>query len=90
LKKAEFMKDRIGEKFTWTISWAIPAGFFVELDNTVEGLVSVESLEGFYEFDESLLEFKGDGKTYGIWDTVEVVVTGVSLEQSRVSFEIAS
>src|SRR5699024_873894 len=53
LNKAEFMQDKIGEEFTGVISSVTHFGLFVELENTVEGLVHVSYLtDDYYHFDE--------------------------------------
>ena len=46
MKKAEYMMDHIGEVYEGIISGVQEFGFFVELDNTVEGLVRVEDIKG--------------------------------------------
>ena len=54
LKKVDYMERHIGEEYDGVISGITAYGLYVELANTVEGLVHVNSLEGdFYEFDEN-------------------------------------
>ena len=48
MKKAEYMEDHIGEKYIGIISGVCDFGFFVELENTTEGLVRIDSLSGDY------------------------------------------
>ena len=53
LKKAEYMKERIGDKFSGIISGVTSFGMFIELENTIEGLVRVSSMDDdYYQYDE--------------------------------------
>lgn len=91
LKKAEFMLDKIGEEFDGVISGVISSGIFVELENTVEGLVRVHSLkDDYYRYDERSYALIGDRtKTmYRIGDTKRVKVIGVDIDSRQVDFEI--
>ncbi|MCR4441656.1 MAG: ribonuclease R [Peptococcaceae bacterium] len=92
LKKAEFMKGLTGEVFSGFISGVKSFGFFVELDSTVEGLVHVSTLDDdYYQYDDRRLVLVGEhtGKSYRIGDAVKVRVSGVSIEERRVDFELA-
>lgn len=88
--KAEYMKSRIGESFEGIIDGATSNGFFVELPNTVEGMVRVETLpEGQYEFDGYFeLKDKLSGRSYRVGSPVRVVCTKVDVNAGRVDFEL--
>ena len=91
MKKAEYMEDHIGEIFEGVISGVLEFGFFVELDNTVEGLVKIESLpDGGYGYDPksmSLINSKKNKKfTFG--DRVVVKVINASKDTSMIDFEV--
>lgn len=93
LKKAEYMKEFIGETFTGVISSVTSFGFFVELDNTIEGLVRVENIEDdYYVYNEKQYSLVGDRKhkVYKLGDTVEVILTGVNLETRKIDFSVKS
>lgn len=91
LKKVEYMKDYVGEKFTGHISGVTSFGFFVELPNTVEGLVHVSTLnDDYYQFVEKHLMLVGEhtNKVYRIGDTVNVTLTKVNVTDRNIDFEI--
>lgn len=90
LKKAEYMKKHIGEEFEGVISGVNNFGFFVELDNTVEGLVKIETLpKDDYLFFEKSLKLKGQNHTYSIGDKVKVKVVASNIFERRVEFVLA-
>lgn len=89
LKKCEYMAKRIGEVFEGVISGVTNWGFYVELPNTVEGLVHVSELHGdYYVFDEARMELRGEtgGKIYKLGQKVAVVVTGTDRLTRTVDF----
>lgn len=91
MKKAEYMMDHIGEVYTGIISGVQEFGFFVELDNTVEGLVKKESIEGdYYIFDADMMALigKNSKKKYSFGDKIMVKVVRADKEKSEVDFEI--
>ena len=93
LKKAEFMKDRIGEEYEGVISGVTKWGIYVELPNTVEGLVHVSDMwDDHYDFVEQRYEMIGGhtGKTYKLGQTVKVRVTGADRLMRTVNFELIS
>ena len=93
LKKVEFMKDKVGDEFDAVISGVTSFGFFVELDNMVEGLVHVTTLvDDFYEYDEVKLSLTGlhTGKQFRIGDTVRVRLENVNLDERQLDFELVS
>ena len=91
LKKAEFMKDKIGEEFEGIISGVTSFGIFVELPNTVEGLVHVSYLtDDYYHYHEQQYAMIGErtGRIYRLGDVVKVRVTNVNVEERSVDFEL--
>lgn len=89
LKKAEYMSLHIGERFEGTISGVTGWGFYVELPNTVEGLVHVGMMrDDYYIFDEEKYMLYGEksGKSYRLGDTVTVIVSEVDLEARSIDF----
>ena len=86
LKKCEFMKDKVGEVFTGVISTVTSFGFFVKLDNTVEGLVHVKNLSDYFEFVDNTLT---NGKTtYRIGQNIKVKLTNVDLNMRNIDFMV--
>lgn len=91
MKKAEYMMDHIGEVFDGIISGVQEFGIFVELSNTVEGLIKVENLKGdYYVYNKDLMALVGKrtSKIYGFGDKVAVKVIGADKTKSQVDFEI--
>ncbi|MFD2629098.1 ribonuclease R [Oceanobacillus kapialis] len=92
LKKAEFMQDKIGEEYTGVISSVTNFGLFVELENTIEGLVHVSYLtDDYYHYDEGRHAMIGErtANVYRIGDEVKVKVAGVNIDERAVDFEMA-
>ena len=84
------MSTKIGEVFDGVVSGATPNGFFVELDNTVEGFVSVNRLpEGHYEYDENRYALFGMGQVYKIGDRISIRVVSTDVVLRHVDFELA-
>ncbi len=93
LKKCEYMLSRIGMVETGVISGVTQYGFYVELPNTVEGMVRLNAVEGdYYICDEKNYRIvgKNTGKTFRLGDEVKVLVAGVDMENANISFELAS
>ena len=91
LKKCEYMAQHIGEEYQGVISGVTQGGFFVELGNTVEGRVKVESLSGDrYEWDEKGYRLVGrfTGLQYRLGDEVKVRAVSADMETSRIEFEL--
>lgn len=89
LKKVEFMQKHIGEVFNGVISGVTSWGFFVELDNTVEGLVAMPSLlDDYYIFDENLYKLVGKdtGREFTLGQKVEIVVDKVDKMARTIDF----
>ncbi|WP_396654038.1 ribonuclease R [Mechercharimyces sp. CAU 1602] len=91
LKKAEFMVDKVGEEFDGVISSVTSFGLFVELENTIEGLVHVSYMtDDYYHYNERTYTLNGElsGKAYHMGDAVRVKVMGVDLEERKINFEL--
>ena len=91
MKKAEYMQDHIGETFEGVISGMQEYGFYVELPNTVEGMVHVSNLfDDRYYFDEKKYEMYGTntGKIYRMGQTVKVCVLDANKDTRTVDFRI--
>ena len=87
------MRDRIGEEYEGVISGVTKWGLYVELENTVEGLVHVADMQDdHYEFAEQSYELTGEhtGKSYKLGQRVRVRVTGADKVLRTVNFEIIS
>ena len=92
MKKAEYMMDHIGEVYTGVISGIMDFGFFVMLDNTVEGLVRLDSLKGdYYSYNKNryMIIGKNKGKMYTYGDVVKVEVIAASKDTSQVDFVLS-
>lgn len=87
LKKAEFMSDKIGREYEGTVSGVTEWGLFVELDNTVEGLIRTETLPGGgYNFNERLMRTDNRTHSFRIGDRVKIRVDGV--RDGKVAFTL--
>lgn len=89
LKKAQYMVSRIGEKFEGVISGVTAWGIYVELPNTVEGMVHVSRMAGdYYYYDEQAYEMIGrdTGRTFRLGQKVDVIVDDVDLQMKSVDF----
>lgn len=93
MKKAEYMAQFIGDTFEGVISGMNTWGMYVELPNTVEGMVHVTSLkDDYYFYDEERYVMVGEhtNKTYKLGEKVKVVVTGVDKLLKTIDFELAT
>ena len=91
LKKVQYMKKFIGEEYEGIISGITKWGMYVELPNTIEGLVHVANMtDDHYEYIEDRYEMQGvhTGRTYRLGQTVRVCVTGADELQRTIDFEL--
>lgn len=91
LKKVEYMSQHLEEEFDGVISGVTAWGVYVELPNTVEGLVHAASLQGdYFEYNEREYELIGThtGKTYKLGQAVRVRVTGADRLSRTIDFEM--
>jgi len=92
LKKAQYMEDHIGEIYEGVISGIMEWGIYVELPNTVEGMVHVSKLPGdYFHYDEANYEMVGShtGKKYELGQQVKICVQHVDKVLRTIDFIIA-
>lgn len=91
LKKVEYMQRHVGEEFTGIISGITNFGMFVQLKNTVEGLVHVESLaDDYYHYreDQQILIGERTKNMYRLGDEVEVKLVKANVDERQLDFEV--
>ena len=92
LKKVQFMEQKIGEIFEGVISGITSWGIYVELPNTVEGLIHVSRLFGdYYYYSEETYEMLGrdTGRSFKLGQRIRIVVDGVDYFQKSIDFVLA-
>lgn len=86
---AEYMHGHLGEEFEGIITSVTEFGFYVELPNTVEGLVMTESLpDGPYEFDGRFSLTQNGKKAYSIGDRVKVICAAANVPSGKIDFTV--
>ena len=91
MKAAEFMSHKIGEEFDGVISGVTSWGIYVELPNTVEGMVKISSIRGdYYEFNAERMEIVGEHtkKKFSLGQQVRVKVIEASKQMKTIDFRI--
>ena len=91
MKKAEYMADHVGEEFHAVVSSVMKFGLFVELDNTVEGLIHISTMkDDYYEYVENQMALVGRNthRTFQIGQEVDIKLMRVDKDQSEVDFEL--
>lgn len=91
LKKAEFMADKVGEEFDGIISSVVKFGLFVELPNTIEGLIHITALkQDYFHYLENHLALVGErtGQTFKIGQKVRIKVIKADPETREIDFEL--
>ncbi len=83
-----YMSERIGERYEAVLSGVTAFGLFAELENTVEGLIPIETLQGDYTFDPDRLCLTGRVQSYAIGERVQVEVVDVDFERRRTEFKL--
>lgn len=92
MKKAEYMMNHIGEEYTGMISGITRFGIFVELPNSIEGLIRLDDLtDDYYTFDESTIRLVGtkNKRGYHLGDKLNVVVKAANKEAQTIDFVLA-
>ncbi|HEY4389795.1 MAG TPA: ribonuclease R [Paenibacillus sp.] len=91
LKKAEYMLDKVGEVFPGMISSVTSFGMFIELENTVEGLIHISTMtDDYYHFHEQHMALIGErtSRIFRIGDEVEIRVARVNMDEHTIDFEL--
>lgn len=91
LKKAEYMSYHIGAHYAGVISGVTNFGIYVELENTVEGMIRLDSLtDDYYDYEPAKYRVIGQRtrKTYGLGEPVEILVASVNVENREINFEL--
>lgn len=90
LKMAEYMSERIGNEYEGIISSLTNFGIFVQLENTIEGLIRYQDMkDDYYDFDEDNYIVRGQRtkKTYNLGDLVKIRVTGADINRRTIDFK---
>ncbi|MDE6181807.1 MAG: ribonuclease R, partial [Eubacteriales bacterium] len=90
IKKVEYMQDKVGQIFEGIISGVTSWGIYVELPNTVEGMISVKNIEDdYYFYDEKNMQYFGEktGKVYSLGDRVKVKLIKANLYEKTLDFQ---
>ena len=91
LKKTQFMQQHIDEEFDGVISSIANFGVFVELPNTIEGMIHISDMnDDYYNFHERMMVMVGErtGTVYRIGDKVKVKCVGVNVDERQIDFQI--
>jgi ribonuclease R len=91
LKKAEYMTYHVGETYDGIINGVASFGFFVEIENTIEGMVRVDYLnDDYYDYEASMYRLIGrrTNKIYALGDKVTVKVHSVELQEREINFTV--
>ncbi len=92
LKKVEYMERHLNEVFTGVISSVTKWGMYIELPNTIEGLVHVSAMkDDYYIYDEKNYNYIGErtAKVYSLGDLINVRVEACNREERTIDFSIA-
>lgn len=91
IKKAEYMRRHLGEIYEGVISGVTAWGLYVELPNTVEGMVRVSEMDGdYFVYDEQSMSLIGEmsRRTYGLGRRVRVIVSGAQVMPPQIDFRL--
>jgi len=90
LKKTEYMADQVGNTFDAVVSSVTSFGMFIQLDNTVEGLIHISNMkDDYYEYDEKSMSMhgRGTGKTFKVGQPIQVKLIRADVEHRQIDFE---
>ena len=91
MKKCEYMLDKVGETYTGVVSGVANSALFVELDNTIEGVLPLANLtDDYYQYIDKMFCVIGERKKkrINLGDEIKVVVKDVNLREVRIEFDI--
>ncbi|NLY35808.1 MAG: ribonuclease R [Tissierellia bacterium] len=87
IKKAEYMMDKIGQRFQGKVSGVANFGIFVELENTIEGMIRLEDLQDYYELDQDQTKLVArNGKEIHLGQSIELILKSVQVYQGEINF----
>ena len=81
------MRDRVGEEFVGLVSSVTNFGVFVELENTVEGMIKIEDLDDNFLLFERQLKLKGQRMSFSVGDKIKVRLTSANIYTRKIDFE---
>lgn len=90
LKKTEYMEERVGDTFDAVVSSVTSFGMFIQLENTVEGLIHISNMkDDYYEFDEKSMSMHGrsTGKIFKVGQPIQVKLIRCDVEHRQIDFE---
>ncbi|MGT2775059.1 ribonuclease R [Streptococcus hyovaginalis] len=89
MKKAEYMEEYVGEEFEGVVASVVKFGLFVELPNTIEGLIHVTTLPEFYNYNERTMSLQGEksGKVFKVGQPIRIKLTRADKETGDIDFE---
>ena len=92
IKKAQYMENHLGEEFEGVISGVTPFGFYVQLENTIEGLVHISTLGGTFDFLENNFKLisRYDSQSFSLGDSVRVEVAKADKISGLIDFVLIS
>ena len=87
LYKTRYMSGKVGEEFSGIISGVTSFGVFVELENTVEGLIKLDSLpRGRYDYDDKRFTLKSNNLSFKLGEKIKIKVAGADLQTRKIEF----
>ncbi|MGV3010138.1 ribonuclease R [Streptococcus thoraltensis] len=89
MKKAEYMEEHVGEEFDGVVASVVKFGLFVELPNTIEGLIHVTTLPEFYNYNERTMSLQGEksGKVFKVGQPIRIKLIRADKETGDIDFE---
>ncbi len=89
MKKAEYMEEYVGEEFEGVVSSVVKFGLFIELPNTIEGLILITTLPEFYNYNERTMTLQGEksGKVFRVGQPIKIKMVRADKETGDIDFE---
>lgn len=89
MKKAEYMEAHVGEEFDGMVSSVVKFGMFIELPNTIEGLIHITTLPEYYNYNERNLTLQGEksGKVFKVGQPIRIKLVKADKETGDIDFE---
>lgn len=89
MKKAEYMEEHVGEEFDGVVASVVKFGLFVELPNTIEGLIHVTTLPEYYNYNERTMSLQGEksGTVFKVGQPIRIKLVRADKETGDIDFE---